>query len=193
MTTPLDKHVSQCLSAGFRHESRRSLLSKLTRGLFVLAGVHLPATLAAEAAQPEPQPRERPRNWEWCGLRGYVCQGNCHQHAPGNRPNMAIDGAHPMRMWVMCCQHPGSNRWRCVQYVDYCGRRGLQYGRNCDGTTPSGPLWCGGRRRDEREPFDYICTEVRVVETDFENQEACRRGCAGPDCFQRPGDGGGSQ
>lgn len=182
MSTPLDRRISQCLSAGFRHESRRSLLSKITRGLFVLAGVQLPAALAPEAfaQQPAPGGRRPSRpvgSWEWCGLHGYVCQGNCHPNAPGNS-GTAGDRAHPLAMWVACCQHPDSGRWRLVQYVDYCGTRGRYWGRQCQGTDPAGPTWCGGR------DGAYVCTEVRVIATDYATAADCRR--ANP---ARPRDG----
>jgi hypothetical protein len=175
MTANLDQQVGTILADAFRHESRRSFMSRLTRGLFALAGVSLPAVVkpyevAAEEQPAAAQPGPRRHSWEWCGLHGPICAGNCHPTMNGNQGRMGVEGA-PMTRWVACCKNPTTNRWHCVRYADYCGQVGPRYGQNCDGKTPSGPTWCSGVNGR------YICTDVNVAMANYDDARSCSRGC----------------
>jgi hypothetical protein len=173
MTAKLDHRVGRVLAGSFQHESRRSFLSRLTRGLFALVGVSLPAVIRPYAVFGGVQPAGgglRRHSWEWCGLHGPICAGNCHPTMNGNRGRLGMEGA-PMTRWVACCKNPTTNRWRCVRYADYCGVKGPNWGVNCEGKTPSGPTWCAG------VDGGYICTDVNVATTDYNEARDCSRGC----------------
>jgi len=172
MIAKLDHNVGNMLSNSFRLESRRSFLARLTRGLFAIAGVTLSSSIPADTSAAETEEAEEKgggaRPWEWCGLHGYLCEGNCSGGTPGSP-------SHALYAWVACCRNPSTNRWRCVRYFDQCGRRGPKWGRNCRGPRggPSGPSWCGGASGS------YVCTRISV-EGNYESAQACARGCRGP-------------
>jgi hypothetical protein len=177
MSAKLDQHVGEFLAGRFRHESRRSFLSRVTRGLFALAGVTLPAAVKPYAVHGQQGgPRRDP--WEWCGLHGPICEGNCDPNRNGNRGRLG-DAAAAMTRWVACCKDP-MNKWRCVRYADYCGVRGPNHGRGCRGKTPSGVTWCSGVvvRDDQNRPrSDFICTHIDVAPPNYDNARSCTRDC----------------
>src|SRR5262245_47360464 len=118
-----DQVVARALAACFRHESRRSFLSRLTRALFALAGVELashalpfaPGPAAAADGEKDLGP------WAWSGLHGYTCEGNCHPTQNGNMGKKPPDNAQGA-WWVACCKNP-KGKWQCIHYADYCGQR----------------------------------------------------------------------
>ena len=167
MTATLDQRIGQYLSASFPHQSRRSFLSQLTRGLFALAGVSLPAALAPQRVAAQAAAGGQ---WDWCGLHGFLCAGNCAPNFAGNRGQLG-NPRHHMSMWVACCRNPGTGRWHCVTYADYCGTRGPTWGRGCPGVNPSGSSWCG------RSGVAYICTDIQVFSQGHHTVAACARGC----------------
>ena len=174
MTPRIDELVSERLSAAFGHSSRRSFLHRLSRAVFALAGVHLAATAPAavddtEVRPPAPPAGGKPDPWEWCGLHGYLCQGNCNPQGAGNMGKLG-DPARTDYAWVACCKNPGG-KWRCITYADYCGTRGSSWGTGCPGKTPSGATWCGGASGS------YICTDIQIGATDHDTASACTSAC----------------
>jgi hypothetical protein len=165
MTASLDQRIGQYLSASFPHQSRRSFLSQLTRGLFALAGVSLPAALA-----PNRVSGQTTSNWDWCGLHGFLCSGNCAPGVNGNTGTLG-DPSRRTSAWVACCNNPSTGLWYCVTYADYCGSRGSTWGQNCSGVNPSGLTWCGNARGE------YICTTISVSSTGYNRRHLCARNC----------------
>lgn len=175
MTANFDEKVGRLFADAFKHQSRRSFLSRVTRGLFAAVGVALPAVVrpySVEAQAPAAGPRRHA--WEWCGLHGPICTGNCDPRRNGNNGQLGREGAE-MTRWVACCKNPASNKWKCVRYADYCGVQGPNWNRECDGKTPSGPTWCKGVSVQGQS--NYICTDVNVAVTEFDDARSCTRGC----------------
>jgi hypothetical protein len=179
MSRSLDELIARQLRAAFRHESRRSFLSKVTRTAFAVAGVNLASRAMASVFSPlataaQGDPAEP---WTWCGLHGYICEDNCDPTKNGNHgvkaPEM-VAGA----WWLACCKNP-QGKWQCIHYADYCGTKGPTWGDNCKGHQPSGPLWCGWG--STRVDGGYICTDVYVSGTASDDIDTCHRGCTGGD------------
>jgi hypothetical protein len=174
MNENVDQRIGGYLANSFRHQSRRSFLSRLTRGLFALAGITLPATLAPRGA-PTAQAQGGRRPWYWCGLHGYICAGNCANNAGGNRGREA-PRTDPRWAWVGCCKDPADNKWYCILYPDVMGVRGPRWGQGCPGTRPAGAVW-GGRLQGQ-----YICTKVYHPlrggrKIPYASNAECRRNC----------------
>jgi hypothetical protein len=171
MTTNFDETVGRLFADAFKHQSRRSFLSRVTRGLFAAVGVALPAVVRPYRVEAQaPAAAANPDAWAWCGLHGPICTGNCHPSENGNKGQLGREGA-PMTRWVACCKNPTLNKWRCVRYADYCGVRGRTYGLNCEGKMASGPTWCHGVQGN------YICTDVNIAIEEYDNARSCTRGC----------------
>jgi hypothetical protein len=170
----VDQLVNKMLTTRFKHVSRRSFLSKLTRLAFGAAGVTVAARAALElrpaAAQVPPPPPNAPwasGGWQGCGLNGFLCgTGSCTPPA-----NLVGGGS-----WSKCCFDPSCGFWFSCTYNDMCGTvartwngsdcsgQGILYGATnwCTGTTlPDGTLsqkyWCtvvacsGGGSPTEKE------------------------------------------
>jgi hypothetical protein len=177
MSRDPDRAISRYLASRFRHESRRSFLSRATRVLFALAGVELAShvtpfspgpTAAQGAGAAEP--------WTWCGLHGYTCEGNCDPTKNGNNGKKPPDGPNTGSWWLACCQNP-NGKWQCIHYADYCGTNGPDWGKDCKGHRPSGSLWCGFGM--DRPPGGYICTDVYAVPLQSDTIDVCQQGCTG--------------
>jgi hypothetical protein len=168
----LDEVVSRALTDRFRHESRRSFLSRITRGLFGVAGFTVGATAAPyfmpmgarEAHSATPQ-NAGVADWMTCGLNGNLCFGPCApkkfvegtdpQGTDGlptdkksnyytNGPDMTNAG----QSWVLCCDKSGGygpKKFSCCRYLDYCGIQGTNWTGLTQGARR---LKCGGK------PFD---------------------------------------
>ncbi|MBI1916758.1 MAG: hypothetical protein HYS12_18790 [Planctomycetes bacterium] len=179
MARNLDQTVARFLASRFRHESRRSFLSRATRALFALAGVGLAARVLPFAPGPATASGgasgAADETWAWCGLHGYLCEGGCD---PKKNPNSkrAADKPGIGAWWLACCKNP-KGKWQCIHYADYCGRRGPDWEKNCKGFKPSGQLWCG--IGPDRVPGRYICTKVEKVSAESDDIDTCHKGCTG--------------
>lgn len=163
----LDGILRRYLADEYRFISRRSLLERLTRGVFALVGVSVGSTVLPFAV---PEVEAQSANWKHCGLHGYLCQGGC---------TGGVVGGGPIRAWQVCCKDPSCNKWFCCEYADQCGRRGPRWGSGCGGTHPSGPAWCG----DTTGTIEYICTRVSCATSGGTNDAAsCRCPRLQPPC-----------
>jgi hypothetical protein len=177
MSRDPDQVLGRCLATCFRHESRRSFLSRLTRALFALAGVEL-ASRALPFAPGRAAAADGGKalgKWAWCCLHGFTCEGNCNPKNGnmGKKPPDDAQGA----WWVACCQNPASGMWQCLHYADYCGRRGPNWGKDCKGTETGGLLWCGWGA--DRPAGRYICTDIYPMGEEKKDLPTCLDGCKG--------------
>jgi len=206
----LDCSLGQSLQKNFKHESRRSFLSKMTRALFGLCGVSVAATIPPLLARTAPKGAAAvPGGWDECGLHGVLCEGPCTPsfRGPGDETNEGLnqytippDINEKFGAWKLCCNAGDTYpAWRCCKYNDYCGRLSVFYPETpeveCGGKNPAGTKWCGGSMYsppDDEEFYDYICTQIVCETTEHGNYSDCAKVCseADPDteCFAPPDD-----
>lgn len=144
---------------------------RASRIAFLIAGVTV-TKLAVPylAADPPTNSETKPKVPTECGLHGYTCSGNCDPNANENHGALG-DPRNPRSAWQACCQLD-NGQWTCCNYADYCGTRGLNWGTNCEGVTPSGSKWCSG------DTGRYICTEITCT-GGYNSSTECQVGCTG--------------
>jgi len=191
----LDCSLGESLQKNFKHESRRSFLSKMTRALFGLCGVSVAATIPPLLARTAPKgAAAAPAGWEECGLHGALCAGPCTPslRGPGEESNEGLNQyTHPPNInalfgaWKLCCDAGDTYpAWRCCKYNDYCGRQSVFYPEHpdleCGGKTLAGNQWCGGSIYSppgEEEFQDYICTQIVCETTEHATWSDCAAVC----------------
>ena len=192
----LDLVISRYLEDRYGELPRRAFLSKVTRGLFLVAGVPLAmkANLIAAEGDPNPQAELTGDSWEWCGMHGVTCSGKCDPNANGN---VGTIGTGVANAWTQCCKDKSNGQYTCMLYKDYCGTRGPNYKtdvKSCAGNLfrPGGitvtdptdgtqidaeSAWCGAPPPGSTGKRSYICTDI-VKDGTYGSYSDCRSHCA---------------
>jgi hypothetical protein len=169
----LDILVSRYLARGGANASRRSFLSKLTRGVFLCAGVAVVAKVRpfaiprANAALAQGGGLMR-----YCGMSGYVCgTGNCDCPSPLPPGTICRLATGPNSSWVACCQNTDTMCYHCCRYTDKCSTAPRPSPSGCEQHGSGGTLWCGG------VPGGYVCTVTTCSATGKRTISECSSTC----------------
>ena len=113
--------------------------------------------------------------WSNCGLRGYECgTGNCScQNTTG-----CFQGETMLNKWVDCCMNPADAQFYCFRYVDSCTYSNVPSPSGCEGTIPSGGLWCGVGHQSA----NHVCTvKTSASPVGAASYSACMESCSAAD------------
>lgn len=176
MTDPskdkLDSWIGGLLMSRCDNISRRSLLSKLTRGAFALAGVTLGATVAPLIIPRTASAQGGGGSWDRCGLRGHICgTGNCD--CPSTLPpgGACGFGSGIASEWVSCCLNPATSCYHCCYYKDKVSSFAPPAASGCDGPSPSGAQWGGDLNS---LGYVYVCTIISCSGKISKNLSDCK-------------------
>jgi hypothetical protein len=151
----VDGSVQGYLAENFRYVSRRSMVARVSRLVFGLAGVSLAETVGLFKI-PEAE-AQTGLTWKHCGMHGYECKRGC---------TLGVVGTGTSRAWTQCCPDPGCGLFFCCTYTDRCTPAYDPKRTDCWGAyrPGGGNQWCGVDRTWPRPidptPYSYVCTIV---------------------------------
>ncbi len=168
----IDNSISRFLMSRCDNISRRSLLSKFTRGAFALAGVTIGATVAPLVIPGIASAQGGGSSWQRCGLRGHLCgTGNCD--CPSSLPTGGDCrfGSGFASEWVSCCLNPSTSCYHCCYYRDKVANFVPPAAVGCDGPSPSGAQWGGDLNASG---YRYVCTTISCSGKISKNLSDCK-------------------